>query len=115
MRNLTSNTNEYGTTKQLKLPLDLEKIIDISDPVYTFSEVLDHIDLRRFFAAEECKMGRPRCDQEKMLKVILFAFMENGISSLRDIEKLCKTDIRYMYLRLASKGIMNAFVISGTD
>ena len=98
MRNLTSNTNVYGTPKQLKLPLDLEKIIDISDPVYTFSEVLDHIDLRKFFAAEDCKMGRPRCDQEKMLKVILFAFMENGYCSLRIIEKLCKTDIRYMWL-----------------
>ena len=84
MRKFNSYTIEYGTTKQLKLPLDLEKIIDISDPVYTFSEVLDHIDLRNFFAAEECKMGRPRCDQEKMLKVILFAskmtvlFLING-------------------------------------
>lgn len=24
--------------------------------------------------------------------------MENGISSLRDIEKLCRNDIRYLYL-----------------
>jgi transposase len=93
-----SNTNIYGTPKQLKLPLDLGKIIDISDPVYTLSEVIDHIDLRMFFAEEDCKMGRPKCDQEKMLKVILFAFMENGYCSLRTIEKLCKTDIRYMWL-----------------
>lgn len=30
--------------------------------------------------------------------MILFAFMEHGISSLREVEKLCRTDIRYMYL-----------------
>ena len=33
-----------------------------------------------------------------MLKVILFAFMENGYASTREIEKYCKTDIRYMWL-----------------
>lgn len=44
------------------MPLEVEKLIDISDPVYTFCEVMEH-----------------------------------GISSLREIEKLCRTDIRYMY------------------
>jgi len=92
------NTSKYVTTKQLKLPLDLERIIDISDPVYTFSEVIDHIDLNKFFAGGNCKMGRPRCDCEKLLKVVLFAFAENGYCSLRTIEKFCKTDIRYMWL-----------------
>ena len=38
------------------------------------------------------------CDEQKLLKVILFAFMEQGYSSLREIEKSCRTDIRYMYL-----------------
>ena len=35
--------NNY-TPYQLKLPVDLERIIEISDPVYTFCEVMDHID-----------------------------------------------------------------------
>lgn len=43
-------------------------------------------------------MGRPRYNCTDLLKVILFSFMENGYLSLRDIEKSCKTDIRYMYL-----------------
>ena len=43
-------------------------------------------------------MGRPRCDAVKMLKIILFAFMEGGYESLRGLEKLCRTDIRYMWL-----------------
>ena len=36
--------NNY-TPYQLKLPVDLERIIEISDPVYTFCDVVDHIDL----------------------------------------------------------------------
>ena len=95
---LTQNTNGNYTTRQLKLPLEIEKLIDIADPVYTFCEVMDHIDLSKYFVEKGYKTGRPRCDEQKLLKVILFAFMEHGISSLREIEKLCRTDIRYMYL-----------------
>jgi transposase len=95
---INKNTNVNYTVRQLKLPLEIEKLIDISDPVYTFCEVMDHIDLSRYFVEKGYKTGRPRCDEQKLLKVILFAFMEHGISSLREIEKLCKNDIRYMYL-----------------
>ena len=95
---LTKNTNGNYTTRQLKLPLEIEKLIDVADPVYTFCEVMDHIDLSKYFVEKGYKTGRPRCDEQKLLKVILFAFMEHGISSLREIEKLCRTDIRYMYL-----------------
>lgn len=95
---LNNNTNGNYTMRQLKLPLEIEKLIDISDPVYTFCEVMDHIDLSRYFVEKGYKTGRPRCDAQKLIKVILFAFMENGICSLREIEKLCRNDIRYMYL-----------------
>ena len=96
MKNLT--TEEYYTPYQLKLPLEISKIIDADDPVCTFSEVMDHIDLRKYFAGKGGRMGRPRCDAEKLLKIILFAFMEGGYSSLRELEKRCRTDIRYMWL-----------------
>ena len=95
---LNQNTNNNYTARQLKLPLEIEKLIDISDPVYTFCEVMDHIDLSRYFVEKGYKTGRPRCDEQKLLKVILFAFMEKGVCSLREIEKLCRNDIRYMYL-----------------
>ena len=93
-----NTTNYYSTPRQLKLPLEIEKLIDVSDPVYTFCEVMDHIDLSGYFVAKEYKTGRPGCDKQKLLKVILFAFMENGYCSLRELEKLCRNDIRYMYL-----------------
>ena len=86
------------TPYQLKMPLEISKIIEISDPVYTFCEVMDHVDLNKYLAVKESRIGRPRYDSEKLLKVILFAFMENGYCSVREIEKLCKTDIRFMWL-----------------
>ena len=86
------------TPKQLKLPIGIEKIIDFSDPVYSFCEIVDAIDLSQFFVVEGYKTGRPRYSYTKLLKIILFSFMENGYFSLRKIEKSCKTDIRYMWL-----------------
>ena len=93
------NTNErYYTPYQLKLPVDIERKIEISDSVYTFCEVFDHIDLRKYLVEKDSRMGRPRYDEAILLKVILFAFMEFGYVSTRMIEKLCKTDIRFMWL-----------------
>jgi len=89
---------EYNTPYQLKFPIEIEKIIETTDPVYTFCEVFDHIDLNKYLTTEERRTGRPRYDEKTLLKVILFAFMENGYESLRKIEKLCKTDIRFMWL-----------------
>ena len=88
----------YYSTYQLKMPIDIERIIEISDPVYTFCEVLEHIDLYKYLVRKENKTGRPKYDSITLLKVILFAFMEYGYVSTRMIEKLCKTDIRFMWL-----------------
>lgn len=89
---------KYYNTYQLKIPVDLERILEISDPVYTFCEVLDSIDLYKYLVEKERGKGRPRYDSCTLLRVILFAFMEYGYTSTRMIEKLCKTDIRFMWL-----------------
>ena len=97
MKKINNIINNY-TPKQLKLPIEIEKIIDFSDPVYSFCEIVDLIDLSQFFVVKGYKTGRPRYSYTKLLKIILFSFMENGYFSLREIEKSCKTDIRYMWL-----------------
>ncbi len=107
----------------MKFQLGFEKIIEITDPIYSFNEVMSQIDLIKYFAVKESKMGRPRFDGEKMLKIILFAFMENGYVSLRNIEKLCKTDIRFMWLLDGEKAptfmsvcnFINEYLVSGIE
>lgn len=88
----------YDTPYQLKLPIEVSTIIEITDPVYSFCEVISHVDLNKHIVNERNNTGRPKYDSVTLLKVILFAFMEYGYASTRDIEKLCKTDIRFMWL-----------------
>ena len=53
-----NNTKTNYTLRQLKLPLEIKKLINISDPVYTFCEVMDHIDLSKYFVKKGYKTGR---------------------------------------------------------
>lgn len=69
-----------------------------NDPVYSFSEAMAHIDLQKYFVEKEHETGRPRYGREKRLKVVLFAFIEFGYCSVRFIQKLCETDIRFLWL-----------------
>ncbi len=62
-------TNNNFITKQLKLPLEIEKIIDISDPVYTFCDVIEHIDLKSYFAGEGAKQVVQDVIQRNYLKL----------------------------------------------
>lgn len=98
MQNQNITVMDY-TPIQLVIPMDLSIIIDISDPVYTFNEVMSHIDLNKFFTAGYCKTGRPPYDRTTLLKIVLFAFMDGGYTSLREMAKLCRTDIRFLFLR----------------
>lgn len=78
------NTNYNDTVRQLKLPLEIEKLIDISDPVYTFCEVMDHIDLSKYFVGKGCKTGRPGCDKQKLLTA-LCGKLKNSAETISDI------------------------------
>ena len=96
---MKNQSQEYYTPIQLKIPVDMERMIEADDPVYSFQEVLSHMDLKKYFVEEEeHKTGRPEYGAETLLKVILFAFMEEGYESTRKIKKLCRTDIRFMWL-----------------
>ena len=64
------NSQKYNTSYQLKLPVEISTIIEISDPVYIFCEVMDCIDLRKYLAVKESKTGRKRYNSEILLKVI---------------------------------------------
>lgn len=80
---------------QLILPMDYEQIIDDCDSVVSFKEVVGGLNLRKYITTSS--KGRHEYDPEVMLQLILFGFMEN-IRSLRQLEKACRTDIRFLYL-----------------
>lgn len=86
---------DYYSPVQLKLPVDVSYSIDEDDPVRTFMEVIGGLNLNKYF--KKTNRGREGYNDTILLKIVLFAFMEN-IRSLRAIEKACKTDIRFMWL-----------------
>ena len=45
---MNNQPQEYYTPYQLKFPVEIEKIIETTDPVYTFCEVMNHIDLSKY-------------------------------------------------------------------
>jgi len=84
---------------------------------------MDEVDLRKYLVVKGNKVGRPRLDSIKLLKIILFAFMEFGYVSLRRIEELCKTDIRFIWLLdgmeapsfMTIANFINEFLIDGIE
>ena len=65
--------------------MEIVKLIDIADPVYTFCEVMDHIDLSGYFVEKDYKTGRPRCDEQKLLKVIQAIMGHRNIETTMDV------------------------------
>ena len=69
---MNNQPQEYYTPYQLKFPIEIEKISETTDPVYTFCEVMNHIDLSKYLTTEDRRTGRPRYEEETLLKVIHF-------------------------------------------
>lgn len=73
--------------------------LDITDPIFTFDRFMEEIDLRKYLSKLPAhKLGRIRYNLVKMLKTVLFGFMDEGCISLRKLEDNCKVNIRYKYL-----------------
>ena len=98
MNTLLPYSQYDSNTFQLRLPLDLSTKIDICDPVVTFREVLEGVNLKKYLVnSKKETRGRDGYRPELLLKIVLFANMIQ-VRSTRKIESLCKNDIRFMWL-----------------
>lgn len=87
------------TPIQLRLPLVFDEYIKFGDPVYTFEEIINNVNLNKYIKKEKNdNRGRKGYNPLSLLKVILFAFQLKGYASTREIEDLCYNDIRFRYL-----------------
>ena len=91
---------KYYSAKQGRLPVYIADLLDICDPVLTFDEIMEEIGIEQYLKPNTNRwhLGRPRYNRVNMLKTVLYSFMDIGYASLRDMEKQCKINIRYMYL-----------------
>lgn len=80
------------------IPAFLTDFLDICDPVVVFDEIMKGIDIEKYVRPLKQKAGRPRYNPVRILKTILFGFMDGGYASLRELEDRCRVNIRYKYL-----------------
>ena len=98
MNELRYLTQENLNTIQIKLPLEISVKIKNTDPVVTFKEVMEGVNLKKYLVKQSDETrGRDGYDPEVLLKIVLFSYMIN-VRSTRKIESLCQNDIRLMYL-----------------
>ena len=86
------NTINYNLTRvidytpyQLRLPIDLSLVIDKLDPMWSFLEIVNSINLRRFIRSHKGNQGY---DPIMMMRVILFAYMNHVYSLRTQVRKL---------------------------
>lgn len=88
------NTNDYRAT-QLILPLDCAVLIEENDPIRSFCELLEGVNLKAY--VKHTTKGRHDYEDLTLLRILLFATMYQ-ITSVRDIEAACRNDIRFIWL-----------------
>lgn len=96
---MNNHTRDYSNPKQATLPLFIADLLDVCDPVLTFDQFMEEMDLTKYLKAlPEYTTGRVRYNPVNMLKTVLFGFMTNGYISLRELEDSCRVNLRFMYL-----------------
>ena len=95
--NMTNLTKKDLSPTQGIIPVFLTDFLDICDPVVVFDEIMKGIDLEKYLRRIENRTGRPRYNPVRILKTILYGFVDGGYASLRELEDRCRYDIRYKY------------------
>src|SRR5574344_2554663 len=91
----------YIPNQTVLFPSRIDENIKDNDPVRILSAVVDRLNLDNFKKLYK-ETGRSPYHPKMMLKVILYAYM-NNIYSCRKIEKLLLRDIHYMWLAASEK------------
>lgn len=86
----------YSPNQLLLFPQQLDRDISANDPVRVISSIIDHLNLNNLHKLYK-ETGRSAYHPRMMLKVLLYAYM-NNIYSCRKIEKLLLRDIHFIWL-----------------
>lgn len=90
------NFKDYNQSQLFLFPPTFGDLIPESHPVRVVNEVIEKIKLEPLLKAYK-KEGNPSYHPKMMLKIMIFAYMENTYSSRR-IEKLVRENVNFMWL-----------------
>ena len=86
----------YSPNQTILFPQRIDKDIAENDPVRLISSIVEHLDLSSFRKLYK-ERGRSPYDPKMLLKVVIYAYM-NNIYSCRKIEKCLKRDVHFIWL-----------------
>ena len=86
----------YSPNQTILFPQRIDKDIAENDPVRLISSIVERLDLSVFRKLYK-ERGRSPYDPKMLLKVVIYAYM-NNIYSCRKIEKCLKRDVHFIWL-----------------
>ena len=90
------NFKEYNQQQNWLFPPSIEELIPQDHPVRVVNGVIEQLDIEPLVKAYS-KDGQPSYHPKMMLKVMVYAYMDNTYSS-RKIEKAMRENINFMWL-----------------
>lgn len=91
------NFRDYNQSQLFLFPPTFEDLIPKNHPVRIVNDVIERIKIEPLLKAYKKEGGNPSYHPKMMLKVMVFAYMENTYSSRR-IEKLVRENVNFMWL-----------------
>lgn len=93
---MNTNFQAYNQQQNWLFPPSIEELIPIEHPVRVVNGIIEQLDLN-LLIEEYSKEGKPSYHPKMMLKVMVYAYMDNTYSS-RKIERAMRENINFMWL-----------------
>lgn len=90
------NCNAYQPSFQFPLCFSYEDVVEKDDISRTVKEVVEEVNIFKYI--DFSQYNAHGYDAIQMFEAVILAFAINGYASLRDLEKLCKYDIRFKFI-----------------
>ena len=97
----------YYNAVQLSLPMTIVLALDQEDEVFSYLKAVEGVNFSKYVKPIRSNNTRSH-DRGMLLRTMLFGYM-NGVNSLSELTKLCRTDLRYLYLSNEEKPSKMAF------
>ncbi len=99
---MSHNFRSYNQQQNWLLPPNIEEFIPSDHPVRVVNGVIEQLDLK-LLTTEYYKEGKPSYHPKMMLKVMVYAYMDNIYSS-RKIEKAMCENINFIRVKCTAGG-----------
>ena len=102
-----TNYTAYQPHMLLDFTFSFEKDVAHDDVCRTVIEVAEEVNIGKY--VDLSNRNSYGYDGVTMFKLVLLAKTEKGYASVRDLEDLCKTDVRYMFISQNQRPSFMAF------